>query len=110
MLEQFFFFTARVVEIVGVGIIVIGAIHATYVVIKKREDPTEGIYDDFRKHLGRSILLGLEFLVAADIIATVSTKPDMDRVLVLGMVVLIRTFLSFSIQVELEGRFPWRRK
>jgi uncharacterized membrane protein len=54
-------------------------------------------------------LLGLEILVAGDIIATVVTEPTMDRVLALGVIVLIRTCLSLSIQVEIEGRFPWQK-
>lgn len=60
--------------------------------------------------LEKAILLGLEILVAADIIATVSTKPNMGSVLVPGLVVLIRKFLSFSLQAELKGKLPWRGK
>lgn len=59
--------------------------------------------------LGKVILLGLEILVAADIIATVSTEPTMNSVLVPGLIVLIRTFLSFSLQAELEGKFAWQK-
>jgi hypothetical protein len=57
----------------------------------------------------RSILLGLEFLVAADIIRTVAVQPSLENVAVLGLIVLIRTFLSFSLEVEIDGRWPWRR-
>ncbi len=63
---------------------------------------------ELRRNLGKAILLGLEILIAADIIATVSTDPTMDSVLVLAAIVLIRTFLSFSLEIELEGRFPWQ--
>jgi uncharacterized membrane protein len=63
----------------------------------------------FRTDLGRSILLGLEFLVAADIIATVALKPTLESLAVLAGIVLIRTFLSFSLEVEIEGRWPWQR-
>ena len=62
-----------------------------------------------RQELGKAILLGLEFLVAADIIATVVIDPTMQQVLTLGVIVLIRTFLSLSLQVELEGKFPWEK-
>ena len=58
---------------------------------------------------GRSILLGLEFLVAADIIRTVAVQPSLQNVAVLGLIVLIRRFLSFSPEVEIDGRWPWRR-
>lgn len=57
----------------------------------------------------RRSLLGLEFLVAADIVGTVTVKPDVNKLYALGLIVLIRTFLSFSLNVEIEGRFPWRR-
>ena len=63
----------------------------------------------FRKALGRSILIGLELLVAADIIRTVAVAPSVENVLVLGGIVLIRTFLSMSLEVEIEGKWPWRR-
>ena len=63
----------------------------------------------FRKSLGRSILIGLELLVAADIIRTVAVRPTVESVLVLGGIVLIRTFLSMSLEVEIEGKWPWRR-
>lgn len=60
--------------------------------------------------MGKSILLGLEVLIAADIMATVVTEPTLRSVLVLGFIVLIRTFLSLSLQVELEGKFPWQKE
>ena len=58
---------------------------------------------------GRSILLALEFLVAADIIRTVAVEPSLENVAVLGLIVLIRTLLSFSLEVEIDGTWPWRR-
>ena len=63
----------------------------------------------FRSDLGRAILLGLEFLVAGDIINTVAFEPNLTSVAVLAGIVLIRTFLSFSIELEIEGRWPWQR-
>lgn len=71
--------------------------------------PREGRIADFHSGLGRSILLGLEFLVAADIINTVAVEPTIQSLLVLAGIVLIRTFLSFSLEVEIEGRWPWQR-
>ena len=62
-----------------------------------------------RQTLGRSILTGLELLVAADIIRTVAVEPTMESVLVLGLIVIIRTFLSFSLEVEIEGHWPWQK-
>ncbi len=69
----------------------------------------EDAYQRFRQDLGRGILLGLEFLVAGDIIRTVAVEPTLETVTVLGMVVLIRTLLSLALEVELQGTFPWRR-
>ncbi len=69
----------------------------------------EAKYKRLRQELGMAILLGLEILVAADIIGTVVTEPTLNHVLTLGLIVLIRTFLSLSLQVELDGKFPWQR-
>lgn len=66
-------------------------------------------YRQLRQDLGRGILLGLEFLVAADIIRTVAVTPTLQGVLVLAIIVVIRTFLSMALQVELEGHWPWQR-
>ncbi len=66
-------------------------------------------YRTYRQDVGRAILLGLEFLVAGDIIRTVVVAPTLENVLVLGLIVLIRTFLSVALQLELEGRWPWQR-
>jgi uncharacterized membrane protein len=68
-----------------------------------------GVYRMIRKYFGQSILLGLEILVAADLIRTVAVDPTMENVLVLGLIVLIRTFLSFSLEIEIDGMAPWRR-
>jgi len=70
---------------------------------------SEDAYQRFRQDLGRGILLGLEFLVAGDIIRTVAVEPTLESVTVLAMVVLIRSFLSIALEVELLGVFPWRR-
>jgi uncharacterized membrane protein len=66
-------------------------------------------YEAMRATFGRSVLLGLEVLVAADIIRTVAVEPTLRNLLVLGLLVVIRTFLSWSLDVEIEGRWPWQR-
>ena len=101
-------YIAQLIEAIGVIIIAAGAAVALlrfFLPIWKSETRS---YKQLRQDLGKAILLGLEILVAADIIATVVTEPTMQKVLTLGLVVLIRTFLSLSLQVELEGRFPWQ--
>jgi len=68
------------------------------------------IYTRFRRVLGRAILLGLELLVAADIIKTVAVTPTLESVGVLAIIVLIRTFLSWSLELEISGRWPWQKR
>ncbi|WP_457092946.1 DUF1622 domain-containing protein [Microvirga sp. P5_D2] len=68
-----------------------------------------GAFNLYRSNIGRAIQLGLEFLVAADIINTVAIEPTLESLMILGGIVLIRTFLSFSLEVEIEGRWPWDR-
>lgn len=98
-------------EMVGVGIIVLGAIAATAAFLVRRDALSwSDAYRSYRANLGRAILLGLEFLVAADIIGTVAVTPSLVSVGVLGIIVIIRTFLSFSLEVEINGHWPWERK
>ena len=101
----------RAVEIVGIGIIVVGAIASLISFLRElpRQAREGAAVGQLRTSLGRAILLGLEFLVAADIINTVAIEPTLQSVAVLAGIVLIRTFLSFSLEVEIEGRWPWRR-
>lgn len=110
MFENFIHYSTKGIEIAGVMVIIGGAIFATYSYLKNYRDATELSYEAFRKQLGRSILLGLEFLVAADIIATVAIEPSLGSVMTLGLIVVIRTFLSFSLGIELEGKLPWRNR
>ena len=93
---------------VGVLVIVLGTVVATVRLAAYRRRDADP-YRQFRQDIGRGLLLGLEFLVAADIIRTVAVTPTLQGVLVLGLIVLIRTFLSTALQVELEGQWPWQR-
>ena len=95
------------VDAAGVLVIVIGVLYATIQFLLKRGPVAYQIY---RQSLGRAILLGLEFLVAGDIIRTVVVAPTPQNVIVLGMIVLIRTFLSTAMSLELEGRWPWQKE
>jgi uncharacterized membrane protein len=102
---------AQGVEILGILTLVLGlavALVRAGLALAGGRGGEEG-YRIVRTVFGRSILLGLEFLVAADIIRTVAVQPSLQNVLVLGLIVLIRTFLSFSLEVEIDGRWPWRR-
>ena len=111
-MEQF----RRIMDIVGTGvdgvgvcIVVGGALVATARLMVRCMHSTGNYYSLYRQDVGRAILLGLEFLIAGDLIRTVVVAPTMQNVLVLGLIVLIRTFLSFSLQLEIEGRLPWQR-
>ena len=98
------------IEVVGVAAIVLGLAFATAqfaVAIARRADRTDS-YEGYRRALGRAILLGLEFLVAADIIRTVAIEPTFRSVGVLAVIILVRTFLSFTLQLETTGRWPWQ--
>lgn len=96
------------VDGVGVFMIVAGAVLATGRFLMRRQTDTGKSYQVYRQDLGRAILLGLEFLVAGDIIRTVAVAPTLENVIILGLIVLIRTFLSMALQLELEGRWPWQ--
>jgi uncharacterized membrane protein len=103
---------AKIVELSGIAIIAVGAF-GTLIVFLTRffgDADRDKAIASFRSSLGRAILLGLEFLVAADIINTVAVTPTLLSVAVLAGIVIIRTFLSFSLEVEIEGRWPWQRK
>uniref|UniRef100_UPI00339D791A DUF1622 domain-containing protein n=1 Tax=Aquibium sp. A9E412 TaxID=2976767 RepID=UPI00339D791A len=111
-LENALHWITRAIEIAGIAAIVVGASIATgrYARAAWRGAAGDEAYHGFRAGLGRAILLGLEFLVAADIIATVAIEPTLDSLAVLAGIVLIRTFLSFALQIEIEGRPPWRKR
>ena len=98
------------IDAIGVAVIAGGAVLALFMTLAKNRRGEGGAYDFFRRRLGRAILLGLEFLVAADIIRTVAVTPTGESVLVLGGIVLIRTFLSFSLQLEMTGAWPWQQR
>jgi uncharacterized membrane protein len=98
------------VDGVGVFIVAGGMVVATLRLVTRRAHDTGNYYSLYRQDVGRAILLGLEFLIAGDIIRTVVVAPTLQNVVVLGLIVLIRTFLSLSLQLEIEGKLPWRHE
>jgi uncharacterized membrane protein len=97
-------------EIGGVLILVVGSVAAfVQAAFSYRTIGPRRAYDNARRNVGRAILLGLEFLIIADIVLTITVDPTLDSALALGLIVLVRTFLSFSLEIELEGTLPWRR-
>ena len=98
-------------EALGAAILVVGVIWSFVLagVTWRRSGLSAKVYLVLRQAFGGTVLLGLEILVAADLIRTVAVAPTLDNVLVLGLIVVIRTFLSFSLETEIEGVVPWRR-
>jgi uncharacterized membrane protein len=103
-------------DLAGVSVMVIGAVVSIPMALRgyqPRKLPAGAekltAYRAYRQLLGRSILFGLELLVAADIIRTVAVTPTFESVGVLAVIVLIRTFLSFSLELEITGRWPWQK-
>lgn len=95
------------VDAVGVAVIVLGVATAALMTLRRDAGGARDAYRSLRQRVGRAILLGLELLVAADIIRTVAVRPTFTSAGVLAIIVAIRTFLSFSLEIELEGRLPW---
>ena len=102
---------SHLIELIGVAVIASGAIGMMALFLYRlvrREDAIQAVIS-FRSSFGRALLLGLELLIAADIINTVAVRPTLEGVAVLAGIVAIRTFLSFSLEVEIDGRWPWQR-
>ena len=109
--SSFITLVGELVDFAGVFIIIIGILIASWHFIQTMFGPAVNrstAYRDYRRGLGQGLLLGLELLVAADIIRTVAVTPTLQSVAVLAVIVLIRTFLSWSLEVEVNGRFPWK--
>ena len=101
---------AKFIEALAVLIIVGGILHGIGRYFFYYRQQVGNAYKRFKDKIGQSLLLGLEFLVAADIIRTVALSPTLYNIAVLGVLVLIRTFLSWSLVVEIEGRWPWQKR
>jgi uncharacterized membrane protein len=112
MLDEFAVGAGRVVEFVGVLVLIAGAVSASVVFVARllQRRPFRTSYHELRADLGRAILLGLEFLVIADIIGTVAVEPTLQNLGVLAVIVAIRTLLSFALELEVTGRWPWQKR
>lgn len=109
-LEQYANLAAHLFEFAGITVIVLGALWAPLgATLDRRRGDTRPAFKLVRRSLASSILVGIELLVGADIILSISHAPELRQVLVLGLIIVIRTFLSITLDVELEGTWPWRR-
>ena len=110
LIKDWFEVAGYIAEAAGVLTILAGALLATLWYLARLRSMTRiAAYREFRSDLGRSIVLGLEFLIAGDIIRTVTVTPTLESVAVLVVIVLIRTFLTITLELEIEGRWPWQR-
>lgn len=99
------------IEAVGVLVIVVGSAVSSVTFLGTFRSLPEGVaYQTYRRQLGRSIILGLEFLIAGDIIRTVVVADTLENISILGLIILIRSFLSVTLHLEVEGRWPWQRE
>jgi uncharacterized membrane protein len=96
------------IEVLAVTVIVVAISFGTVRFLLHVQRQRDDAYEGYKIFLGKSLLLGLEFLVAADIIRTVALEPTLQNVLLLGVLVIVRTFLSWALVVEMEGRWPWQ--
>jgi len=103
---------ATIIEAIGISLIALMAGYALFNAASRllKNEEKDSIFQDLRQLVGRGILLGLEFLIAADIIYTVAVDLTYDSIGVLAIIIIIRTFLSFTLEVELTGRWPWQHK
>ena len=112
MFETIIHWTTAALELAGIFVMALGTLLASLVALARAVRGMAGshLYEWYRQTLARAILLGLEFLVAADIINTVAVDPSFRSVGVLGLIVLVRTFLSFTLELDISGRWPWQPK
>ncbi len=110
--DEFVTYGVKAVETVGIAIMVIGGLAALVAFFPAVLDPgrRSGSYQQLRRTLGRCILLGLEVLIVADIVRTIVVDQTFESVVVLGVIVIIRILLSFSLEVEIDGTWPWNRR
>jgi uncharacterized membrane protein len=110
MIREVIELVSQGIEVLAVLIIVGGTIHGIGRYFFHYRQQVEDPYKRLKDKIGKTLLLGLEFLVAADIIRTVALSPTLQNIVILGVLVVIRTFLSWSLVVEMEGRWPWQPK
>ena len=108
MIRDLIELAAQGIETFAVAIIVIAIVHGTIRYLIRINQQAADAYERLKAQLGKALLLVLEILVAADIIRTVALDPNLQNVMILGLLVIIRTFLSWSVVVEIEGRWPWQ--
>ena len=101
---------AEIIELLAIGVIAVSVVVAITVGLTTRaEADSAAAFDAFKTRMARGLLIGLDLLIAADIIKTVTLESTLENVVILGLLVVIRTFLSWSLVLEMEGKWPWQR-
>ena len=109
--EEWMELVVKAFEVAGVAVLALGAIRALFVAVRKfLRGQRETIFEQARYDVGRSILLGLEVLIIADNVQTITIDPTFESAATLALIVVVRTFLSFSLEIELDGVVPWRKR
>ena len=106
---NFFEYVAEGIDAFGVAVIVLGTVIASLRYVMKRISQLSRSFEAYRKELGKTLLLALEFLVAADIIRTVAIEPTLESIAILSILILIRTFMSATLELEITGSWPWQK-
>ena len=107
-IKQFIEWSATAIELATIILIIIASVFGTLRFVLHLNKTVPDAYKQYKVHLGKMLILALEFMVAADIIRTVALDQTLNNVLMLGLLVATRTFLSWSLTVEIEGRWPWQ--
>jgi uncharacterized membrane protein len=102
--------SAVALEALAVALILVAVVHGTARYVQHLRTDRSAAYQSYKVYLGKALILGLEFLVAADIVRTVALDPTVLSVSLLGLLIVVRTFLSWSLVIEIEGRWPWQPK
>ena len=109
--EEWMELVVKAFEVVGVAILAVGSVAALVgAAMSVSRGQRASAYKRARHDVGRAILLGLEVLIIADIVQTITIDPTLESALTLALIVVIRTFLSFSLEIELDGTVPWRKR
>jgi uncharacterized membrane protein len=108
--SDFIDYIGKIIDIAGIAVIVFGALFASisFFVRWSRSKSIDGVYTSFRQNLGRVILVGIEFLIAGDIIHSIAVTPTFASIGILGLIVIIRSILSIELEMEIEGHWPWQ--
>ena len=109
-MNEFFMVIENTFNFLAVLILILGVLKAIPIYLKSIRSTKKEVFKDIREGIAKTIILSLEFLIVADIIRSVASEPTMQGVLILGIIIIIRSFLSIELQTEISGQLPWKKK